>query len=709
MLGVVARLLDLADAAADRLAGARPRRPRAGAPALRVRRRRPRAARGLGRRRAGSAGGSTPRTARRSSSRRSPQGTWRAGLDRLLLGVDDDRGRAAAVRRRAAARRRRQRRHRPRRAASPSCVDRLHAALDALSDAPSRSTPGRPALADAADALTATRRRDAWQRAELAAPARRRRREAADERRRRSSRWPRCARCSPTASQGRPTRANFRTGHLTVCTLVPMRSVPHRVVCLLGLDDGVFPRRPARRRRPDARRPARRRPRRAQRGPPAAARRAAGRRRDRLIVTYTGNDERTNSPRPPAVPVGELLDVVDRTVRRTTAAARDASSSAIRCSRSTRATSRPASSCRRRRGASTASTLDGARALATDARRPRPFLAAPLPRDASRGGRARRPRALRRAPGAGVPAPAARHQRRRLRATRSRTPCRSSSTARALGRRQRLLDARLAGAEHRGRGRGRDRARRRCRPGELAEPVIARCSARSSTQIVARPRRGARRWRRAGVGRRPGRARRRPAAERHGPRRPRRRAADRHLLARRTRAHRLAAWVRLLALTAAYPDAAVRGRDVGTRDAARRRARSTVADRAARRDAGRRASSRSSTSRRCVDLYDRGMREPLPLACMTSAAYARPPRRRRRRRRPGARRGSRAGTSDARTASPSTSSSSAACAASTSCSRSRRAPTSRATAGTTTETTPLRPLRPAAVGRPARREEVEER
>ena len=42
--------------------------------------------------------------------------------------------------------------------------------------------------------------------------------------------------------QGRPTRANFRTGHLTICTLVPMRSVPHRVVCLLGLDDGVFPR-----------------------------------------------------------------------------------------------------------------------------------------------------------------------------------------------------------------------------------------------------------------------------------------------------------------------------------------------------------------------------------------------------------------------------------------------------------------------------------
>ena len=36
---------------------------------------------------------------------------------------------------------------------------------------------------------------------------------------------------------------------------------------------------------------------------------------DRLIVTYTGKDERTNTPRPPAVPVGELLDVVDATAR----------------------------------------------------------------------------------------------------------------------------------------------------------------------------------------------------------------------------------------------------------------------------------------------------------------------------------------------------------------------------------------------------------
>ena len=41
--------------------------------------------------------------------------------------------------------------------------------------------------------------------------------------------------------------------------------------------------------------------------------------RDRLIVTYTGNDVRTNAPQPPAVPVGELLDMIDRTRRATRA------------------------------------------------------------------------------------------------------------------------------------------------------------------------------------------------------------------------------------------------------------------------------------------------------------------------------------------------------------------------------------------------------
>jgi len=109
---------------------------------------------------------------------------------------------------------------------------------------------------------------------------------------------------------GRPTRANFRTGELTVATLVPMRSVPHRIVVLLGLDDEVFPRGAG----VDgddvlARDPA----------PGERDRRSEDRQLlldavlsagERLIVLYTGADPVSGQPRPPAVPLGELLDTV---------------------------------------------------------------------------------------------------------------------------------------------------------------------------------------------------------------------------------------------------------------------------------------------------------------------------------------------------------------------------------------------------------------
>ena len=143
----------------------------------------------------------------------------------------------------------------------------------------------------------------------------------------------------------RPTRANFRTGTLTVCTMVPMRSVPHRVVCLLGLDDGVFPRVGGhRRRRRAGPRPAGRRARPAQRGPPAAARRGAGRHRD--AGRHLHRRRRAHrAPRPPAVPLGELLDALDDTA---TAAGPDVRAAVTvhgtRCSPSTPATPRPARS-----------------------------------------------------------------------------------------------------------------------------------------------------------------------------------------------------------------------------------------------------------------------------------------------------------------------------------------------------------------------------
>jgi exodeoxyribonuclease V gamma subunit len=114
--------------------------------------------------------------------------------------------------------------------------------------------------------------------------------------------------------QGRPTRANFRTGHLTICTLMPMRSVPHRVVCLLGMDDTIFPRKAPR----DGDDLLLDDPHVGERDPRAEDRQllldALMSATDQLLITYTGNDERTNTPRPPAVPIGELLDVVDRTV-----------------------------------------------------------------------------------------------------------------------------------------------------------------------------------------------------------------------------------------------------------------------------------------------------------------------------------------------------------------------------------------------------------
>jgi len=113
--------------------------------------------------------------------------------------------------------------------------------------------------------------------------------------------------------KGRPTRANFRTGALTMCTMVPMRSVPHRVVCLLGLDDGVFPRTT----RVDGDDILARRPRVGERDARAEDRQlfldAILAARERLVCVYSGADERTGAARPPAVPLGELLDVLDRT------------------------------------------------------------------------------------------------------------------------------------------------------------------------------------------------------------------------------------------------------------------------------------------------------------------------------------------------------------------------------------------------------------
>ncbi len=116
------------------------------------------------------------------------------------------------------------------------------------------------------------------------------------------------------ALAGRPTRAGFRTGALTVCTLVPMRSVPHRVVVLLGLDDGAFPRQGVR----DGDDLLTRDPWVGDHDPRSEDRQllldAVCAAEEHLVITYTGHDERTGAPVPPAVPLGEVLDAVDRAV-----------------------------------------------------------------------------------------------------------------------------------------------------------------------------------------------------------------------------------------------------------------------------------------------------------------------------------------------------------------------------------------------------------
>lgn len=113
---------------------------------------------------------------------------------------------------------------------------------------------------------------------------------------------------------GRPGRASFRTGTLTVCTLVPMRSVPHRVVCLLGMDDGAFPRRAI----ADGDDVLARDPRTGERDPRSEDRQlfldAICAAQEHLVVTYTGADPHTGAEIPPCVPLAELLDAVDASV-----------------------------------------------------------------------------------------------------------------------------------------------------------------------------------------------------------------------------------------------------------------------------------------------------------------------------------------------------------------------------------------------------------
>ncbi|KAA1425006.1 exodeoxyribonuclease V subunit gamma [Mumia zhuanghuii] len=111
----------------------------------------------------------------------------------------------------------------------------------------------------------------------------------------------------------RPTRANFRSGAVTVCTMVPMRSVPHKAVVVLGVDDGVYPRSPV----VDGDDVLARRPQVGERDARSEDRQllldAVMAASEHFVAIYSGFDEHNGTRRPPAVPLQELIAAAART------------------------------------------------------------------------------------------------------------------------------------------------------------------------------------------------------------------------------------------------------------------------------------------------------------------------------------------------------------------------------------------------------------
>jgi exodeoxyribonuclease V gamma subunit len=549
--------------------------------------------------------------------------TWAAGLDRLILGIamaDEDQrqfggtvplddvgsgsvdlaGRFAEL------------------------IDRLRIAVVELRR-PQTVESWASALSTATDSLATTSRADAWQRDQLHRVLD----EVVEE-----AGVPALGGASHAILElaevrgllghrlrGRPTRANFRTGDLTVCTLVPMRSVPHRVVCLLGLDDGVFPRHPE------------------QDGDdllladPRVGDRDA-RSEDRqllldavlaatghLLITFTGRDERSNHPRPPAVPVAELLDVVDRTVR--THDGRPARDRVV--------VEHPLQSFDPRNfepgglgeagpWSFDAVSLEGAVALGRPRRREETFLEQRLP--ALTGDVIQLESLVR-----FVEHPTRAFLRERLGIYAGRHDDRIEDAVpidldglEKWEVADRLLTARLVGASFDDAVQA-ERARGLLPPGHLADKVVAElaptiesllaataaleCADLEPVSIEVNVTLGDGRLL---IGSVPG---------------VRGATIVRCIYSSLGAKHRLAAWVRCLALSASRPDLAVSAVTIG-RGRKRRGEQLVCVARVGPvgDDAASRAGVAAAELASLIDLYDRGMREPLPLSCATSAAWA---------------------------------------------------------------------------------------
>lgn len=111
---------------------------------------------------------------------------------------------------------------------------------------------------------------------------------------------------------GTRTEQRLLTGRLTFCAMIPMRSLPFRIIALIGMNDGAFPRQ----QRPPGFDLMAESPRKGDRSRREEDRylflEALISARERFYVSYVGRNIRDNSPQLPSVLVSELLDYVDQ-------------------------------------------------------------------------------------------------------------------------------------------------------------------------------------------------------------------------------------------------------------------------------------------------------------------------------------------------------------------------------------------------------------
>ena len=188
-------------------------------------------------------------------------------------------------------------------------LDRLDAALTGLRG-PHAAQTWSAQLAEALDLMTEVGEADLWQRHQ----ARRFLGELSESAGDTQLALPDVRAVIADQFRPRPTRSNFRTGEITVATLVPMRFVPHRVVAVIGIDDEAFPRV----NHIDGDDILALNPCLGERDPRSEDRQllldSFMSATDHLLLLYTGRDPVSGADRPPPAPLADIIDAVSATV-----------------------------------------------------------------------------------------------------------------------------------------------------------------------------------------------------------------------------------------------------------------------------------------------------------------------------------------------------------------------------------------------------------